>query len=73
MIKKVYIYSGYRITFDSAGSWSLDNEVTRNLIIFGVDNSSSFHSDTHRNNFLVLGEGPTSRINRKFGSAEKKV
>ena len=28
-----------------------------NVRIFGVDNSSSYHSDNRKNNFLTLGEG----------------
>ena len=36
-----HLYSGYGITFDSAGFWSFDNDTARNVIIFGVDNSSS--------------------------------
>ena len=43
-----------------------------NVIIFGVDNSSSSHSDNRKNNFLILGEGPTFNINGSFGSSEKK-
>ena len=38
--KEKYIYSGYGITLDSAGSWNFYNNLTRNVIIFGVDNSS---------------------------------
>ena len=38
---------------------------------FGVDNSSSSHSDNRNNNFLVLGEGPIYGINGRFGSTEK--
>ena len=38
------VYSGYKITSDTAGFWSFDNETARNVIIFGVDNSSSFGS-----------------------------
>ena len=29
---------------------------------FVDDNSLSFHTDNHKNNFLVLGEGPTDGI-----------
>ena len=39
--KEKYVYTGYRITFDSAGVWSFDNDSPRNVTIFGVDNSSS--------------------------------
>ena len=70
--KERYVYSGYGITSDSAGSWSFDNDFPRNVIIFGGDNSSSSHSCNRKNNFLILGEGPTFRINGKFGSLEKK-
>ena len=65
----MYVYSGYGITFDSAGS---DKDFSRNVIIFGVDNSSSSYSDNHKNNFLVLGEGPTYDINGSSGSTEKR-
>ena len=59
---------GYEITFDSAGSWSFDNGTARIAITFGVHNSSSSHTDNHKNNFLILGEGPTFGINGSFGS-----
>ena len=39
---------------------------------FSADNSSSSHSDNRKNNFLILGEGPTFGINGSFGSPEKK-
>ena len=42
-------------------------------MIFGGDNSSSSHTDNRKNNFLVLGEGPTSGINNTIGAAEKKI
>ena len=70
--KEKYVYCGQRITFDSAGSWSFDNDFARNVIIFGVDNSSSSHSENRTNNFLILGEGPTYGVNGSFGSPEKK-
>ena len=59
--------------FDSAGSWGFDNDTARNVLIFCVDNSSSSYADNRKNNFLVLGEGPTFRINGSFGSPEKNV
>ena len=42
-----------------------------NLIIFGVDNSSSSHTNNCKKNFLTLNEGPIFGINRSFGSQEK--
>ena len=56
--KEKYVYHGYGATFDCAGSWSFDNDFARNDITFGVDISSSSHSDNRKNNFLILGEGP---------------
>ena len=71
--KEKHLYSGYGITFDGAGSWSFDNYFSRKVIIFGVDESSSFHSHNRKNNFLMLGEGPTYDINGSFVAPEKKV
>ena len=70
--KEKHVYSGYGITFYGVGSRSFDNDTARNVIIFGVDISLSYHSNNRRNNFLVLEEGPTSEINGSFGSPEKK-
>ena len=41
-------------------------------MIFGVHNSSSPHADNRKNNFLLLGEGPTYSIKERFGSSEKR-
>ena len=54
--KVKYVCSGYGITFDSAGSCIFVNDFARN--IFAIGNNSSSHADNHKNNFLVLGEGP---------------
>ena len=40
--------------------------------MFGVDNSSSSHSNNRKKNVLLLGKGPTFGINGIFGVAEKK-
>ena len=66
------MYGSYGITFDSAGSWSFNNETARNVIIFGVGNSSSPHSDNRNKILLVLRQGRTFGINRGFGSPKKK-
>ena len=67
------MYSGCGMRFGGAGSWSFDNDTARNVLIFGVDNRSSSYVENRKNNFLVLGEGPTFRINGSFGSPEKNV
>ena len=40
--KEMNVYSGYGIAFDGIGEWSY---YAWNVIIFGVDNSSSSHAD----------------------------
>ena len=70
--KEKYVYKGYGITFDSTAWWSFGNGTARNAIDFDVDNSLSSHVDNRKNNFLILGLGPTFGINRSFGSPEKK-
>ena len=69
--KEKYVYSGYGITFDSAGLWSFSNYFAINFIKYGADNSSLSHSDNLKNKFLILGEGPTYGINESFGSPEE--
>ena len=38
----------------------------------GINYRSSTHSNNHKNNYLILGEGPTYSINGSFGSPEEK-
>ena len=70
---KVYLYKGYKITFDSAGSWSFDNDTARNVInlVLVIVHHLMFKNN-FKNNFLVLDEGLTLGINGRFGSLEKK-
>ena len=44
-----YVYIGYNIGFDvrSQFSWS-NGECGKNVVIFGVDNSSSVHDDNKK-------------------------
>ena len=55
-----YKFTGYGIGFDSCGEYSLsDGSVGKNVIIFGVDMSSSVHIDNKGKDILILGIGPT--------------
>ena len=71
--KEKYVYSGYGITFNSTDWWSFSNDIAKNVIIFGVDNSSSSYVDNRKNNFLILGLDPTFEINGNFCSPEKII
>ena len=55
----------------SAGFWSFHNDDAINNIIFDVDNSSSYHANNRKNNFVMVGGGSNFAINRSFGSPEK--
>ena len=55
-----YKYSGYGIGFDRHGSFSFPGTgLGRNVIIFGVDMSSSTKIGNKKKDILILGEGPT--------------
>ena len=56
-----------------AGSWCFDNEFARNVIIFGIDNSLSPHSDNFKNTFLILGEGSTYSIKKVLDHQKKSL
>ena len=51
-------------------SYSIGNEIGRNVIIFGVDTSSSSHTDNKKKDILILRKGPTQRLEHTL-TAEK--
>ena len=53
----LYKYSGYGIGFDGKAFYSIGDKVGRNVMIFGVDISSSRHIDNKKKNILILGKG----------------
>ena len=58
-----YKYSGYGIGFDRRSSFSFPGGgFGQNVLIFGVDISSSIHIDNKNKNILVLGRGPTQGL-----------
>ena len=50
------------MAFDRQGSYSIDDEVGRNVIIFGVYMSSSLHIDNKKKYILILDKGPTQGL-----------
>ena len=66
----LYKYSGCGIGFDRKGSYSVSNEIGRNVIIFGVDMNSSLHIDNKKKDILILGKGPTQGLEHTV-TAEK--
>ena len=49
--EKKWVRSGYGIAFDGEGECIFGNDYARNVIIFGVDNSSSSHAENLNNSF----------------------
>ena len=66
-----YGYSGYGIGFDRYGSFSFPGAgLGKNMIIFGVDMSSSTKIDNRKKDILILGKGRTQDLEHTL-SAEK--
>ena len=58
-----YGYSVYGIGFDRRSSFSFPGGgFGQNVLIFGVDMSSSGHIDNKKKDILVLGKGPTQGL-----------
>ena len=53
------------------GSYSIGDEIGRNVIIFGVDMSSFPHIDNKGKDIFILGKGPTQRLGEHSLTAEK--
>ena len=64
-----YKYSGYGTGFDRRGKFFISRwGIWKNVIIFGVDISSSIHVDNKKNNILILGKGPTQGLEHALTS-----
>ena len=67
-----YKYKGYGICFDEGGTFSKGNiNNGRNVLIFGVDESSLVHANNKGNNIYVMGDLFVQRINDTTLYAEK--
>ena len=67
-----YGYSGYGIGFDTRSSFSfLGCGFGQNVLIFGVNMSSSAHIDNKKKDILVLGKGPIQGLEHKLTAAKK--
>ena len=49
--ERIRVSSDYGIAFDGKGEWNFGNDFARNVIIFGVDNSSSYHTDNRKKTY----------------------
>ena len=56
-------YNGYGNEFDACSQSSLSKgECGKNVVIVGVDNSSSTHADNRKKDIIILGEGSTDKL-----------
>ena len=68
-----YKYTGYGIGLDSRSEFSFAHgRYGKNVIIFGVDMSSSAHVDNKGKDILILGEGPTQGLYDTSWTSEAK-
>ena len=66
-------YSEHGIGFDVTGTFSSSNGgFGKNVIISGVDMSSSIHTDDKKNDILTLSEGLTQELDDTTLTTEKK-
>ena len=52
---------------------SFGNGFGRNIVIFGIDNTSSSHTDNQKNKFLVIGGGTTKSLDYSISTVEKEI
>ena len=65
------VYCDYDIGFNSRSELSIpDGSVGKNVIIFGIDMSSSVHIDNKGKDILILGKGPTQELDYIMLTAE---
>ena len=58
-----YGYFGYGIGFDRKSSFLFPSRrFSQNVIIFGIDMSSSAHIDNKKKDISILGKGPTQGL-----------
>ena len=69
-IKSKFTYNDSK-DWEGEGLRSFDNEFARNVIIFGLDNNSSYDKKKNWKKILVLREGPIDGINDSTGAAKK--
>ena len=68
-----YNYKGYDICFDEGGTFSKGNiNNGRNVLIFGVDESSLVHANNKANNIYVMGDLFAQGINDRLRCTQKK-
>ena len=69
----IYMDSGYGIGFDTKGAFSFPTDgFDKNVIIFGVDMSSSVQDDNKEKYILIIGEVPTQVLDDTTMTAENK-
>ena len=67
-----YEYKGHGICFDEGGTFGIGNVTNgRNVLIFGVHESSLTHANNKANNIYVMGDGFVQGINDTTLHAEK--
>ena len=67
-----YKYKGYGICFDEGGTFGIANiNNGRNVLVFGIHESSLVHANNKANNIFIMGDGFVQGINDMTLYAEK--
>ena len=61
-----YKYSGYGTGFDRNGTYFNRQWIGKNVTTFGVDMDSSVHADSKKKEIIILVEGPTQGLEKKY-------
>ena len=74
MLIQISTHSSYGVGFGMRIECSfLDGTVGKNVIIFGADKSSSVHIDNKAKYILIIGKGPTQRLDDTTLAAETQI
>ena len=69
-----FSYSGYGIRFDPHSVFSIpDFDWGKNVVIFGVDMSSSVDANNKNKDILILGKGQTQGLDNTKLTAEQNI
>ena len=52
-VKEKCVCRGYGIAYHGKGAWNFNNDLAWNVVIFGIDNHSSSHTNNRINSLLV--------------------
>ena len=69
-----YPYLGYGTKFDSCSLFSIPNfDWGENVIVFGVDMSSSVHPNNKNRDIVIFGKGQTQGLRKYYTNSRSRI